>query len=97
MQLGGVVKPNDGHCYTANGRYTASTIMVRQSNSLAVSSFWCVDVRILTLDLIVDKMQCKNFVNQTRNRLFPSVLKQLSYRASIKQGAFIREGRLIQP
>lgn len=25
--LGGVVKPNDGHCYTANGRYTASTIM----------------------------------------------------------------------
>ena len=76
MQLGGVVKPNDGHCYTANGRYTASTIMVRQSNSLAVSSFWYVDVKILTLNLILDKMQCKHFVNQTRNRLFPSILEQ---------------------
>ena len=39
MQLGGVVKPNDGHCYTANGRYTASTIMVRQSNSLCSRFF----------------------------------------------------------
>ena len=97
MQLGGVVKPNDGHCYTANGRYTASTIMVRQSNSLAVSSFWYVDVKILTLNLILDKMQCKHFVNQTRNRLFPSILEQLSHRGSIKQGTFIRDERLIQP
>lgn len=28
VQLGGVVKPNDGYCYTVNGTYTASTLMV---------------------------------------------------------------------
>ena len=98
MQLGGVVKPNDGHCYTANGRYTASTIMVRQSNSLC-SRFFLVRRRQnphFELNNGQDAMQ-KNFFNQTRNRLFPSILEQLSYGGSIKHGAFIKEERLIQP
>ena len=36
--------------------------MVRQSNALAVSSIWYIDVRILTLNLILNKMQCKNLL-----------------------------------
>ena len=44
--------------------------MVRQSNALAVSSIWYVDVRILTLNLILNKMQCKDLLNKQETDYF---------------------------